>query len=217
MAESFRRKKKPQSYNDSQKDSNGLLPKQRLFVEHMLEGFDVNPGVAAEKAGYSFSSGATLVKLPEIQKAIKKRRDELTEELIAPIRVDQESVVSEMAKLAFSNPHDYCDEDEDGVWVPKKKSDLSRESAAAIKKLIFGTCPITKQRVLQSVEFHDKLGALRDLMKHLGLFEKDNQQKQPNFNIDNVIECLPLTEEGKNEVRKKLFKDLEQEEKTYIN
>ena len=212
VAENFvRRNRKPKTFAESQKDSEGLLPKQRIFVNAMLEDFDVDPGLAAERAGYKYESGPALLRIPVIQKAIKKRRNELTEEIIAPIKVDQQSVVSEMAKIAFSDLADFCEEDEDGIWVPKKKSELSKNKTAAIKKLIFGTCNITQRRVLVGIELYDKQKSLDSLAKHFGLFEKDNQQKQPLFNLDDIIGAMHLPEDEKEKLRKKLFKQIEQE------
>lgn len=192
-----------------------LQPKQKLFAEHMLAGFDVNPGEAAEKAGYAYGMGATLIKNPAIREYIQKRREELTQELIAPIRVDQETVISEMARIAFANAHDFCDADADGAWVPKKKEDLSRDNAAAIKKMIFTSDPFDpSRRVLSSIEFYDKKSALDSLMKHLGLFEKDNVQKKPTFNLNDVLNALPIPEDSKDEVRKRLLVEIEGESGT---
>lgn len=194
------------------RDQYALQPKQKLFAEYMLAGFDVNPCDAAEQAGYEYSMGTTLIKNPAIREYINKRREELTQELIAPIRVDQETVISEMAKIAFANAHDFCDEDADGAWVPKKKKDLSRDHAAAIKKIIFTNDQFDpSRRVLSSIEFYDKKSALDSLMKHLGLFEKDNVQKKPTFNLNEVLEALPIPEDAKDEVRKKLLAGIEAE------
>lgn len=197
------------------KERYKLQPKQRLFAEHMLAGFDVKPGEAAEKAGYAYSMGAALLKNTAIREYIKRRREELTEELIAPIRIDQETVISEMAKIAFSNAHDFCEEDTDGAWIPKKKKDLSRDHAAAIKKIIFTNDQFDpSRRVLSSIEFYDKKSALDSLMKHLGLFEKDNIQKKPTFDLNEVLNALPIPDDAKDEVRKKLLVEIEAESGT---
>src|SRR5688500_11672184 len=129
------------------------------------------------KAAELMKDGKVTARLAELQAALQKRHE---------VTVDR--VVQEYAKLAFSNMLDYVTIDKDGgAFVDL--SALTRDQAAAIQEVIVDHLPARpvdgeggdeerKVPVLKTrFKLADKRGALDSLPKHLGVFEKDNQQQ----------------------------------------
>jgi phage terminase small subunit len=157
-----------------------LTPKQQKFCEEYL--IDLNASQAAIRAGYSKetygSIGHENLQKPEIQEYITI----LQQELQTKTGITKERVLAEFAKIAFFDLRDAYT----GDGSLKAPNELSDEAAGAIsgidvyeervsdedseEKIVVGT---TKK-----IKLHDKIRALDSLSKHLGLYEKDNRQKE---------------------------------------
>jgi len=153
-------------------DKPDLTPKQATFVEEYL--VDLNATQAAIRAGYSKKTAVVigcqnLMKV-NIQAAIqfaKEKRSKRTE-------ITQDKVLREYARLAFFDIRNLYDED--GVLIPIHK--LDADTAAAIGGIDVVSVGGEDFIDTKKIKIIDKKGSLNDLARHLGMFEKDNKQKQ---------------------------------------
>jgi phage terminase small subunit len=166
-----------------------LTDKQKRFCEEYL--IDLNATQAAIRAGYSEKTAAVignenLIK-PYIQAFIQflqNKRSERTE-------ITADMVVQELAKVGFSNIADYLKvfdkevdlgQDEAGEPIKETVRDLEiflTQEVGKDKMAVVSEIKKTKDGI--SLRLHDKVKALEDLGKHLGVFEKDNSQKKPEL------------------------------------
>ncbi|WP_375274489.1 terminase small subunit [Methylorubrum thiocyanatum] len=157
-----------------------LTDKQARFVREYL--VDLNAKQAAIRAGYSPRSaeveGSRLLRHPKVSAAIARERREVSKRT----GITPESVVSELAKLGFSdirkaitwrsNVTETGEEDEDGVPATRvtnevtlrNSDDIDDATAAAITEI-----SQTKDGALK-VKLADKRAALVDIGRHLGMF-----------------------------------------------
>src|SRR4051812_24518347 len=141
-----------------------LNDRQRRFVEHYL--VDLNATQAAIRAGYSAATanqiGARLLAnvkvaaaLAEAQAARSKRTE-----------VTQDRVLLELARVAFGDPRRVMSWGPGGVRL-RPSAELADEEAAIVAEVGETT---TKDGGSLRVKTVDKLGALRLLGQHLGMF-----------------------------------------------
>ena len=125
---------------------------------------DLNATAAARRAGYSDKRaseiGYQLLQKTTVRAAIQKRQAKLQSKL----EITQETVLQELAAIAFANGADFAQVTEGGFVqvVPTKR--LAKEklpAIAAIKENQYGV----------EIKMHDKVRALELLGKHLGVFE----------------------------------------------
>jgi phage terminase small subunit len=153
-----------------------LTPKQEMFVlEYLL---DFNATAAAERAGYTgkrtviAKTASRLIQKADIQKALAVARAQRRERLT----IDGDSVVMELARIAFARMTDIASWDDDEVTL--FDSDSLPEDARAVVKEIRTT---RTERTMRSgdietthkrtVIMHDKLGALDKLARYLGIYQ----------------------------------------------
>lgn len=158
-----------------------LTKKQEMFcLEYLI---DLNATQAAIRAGYSEHTAKDIacenLAKPNIQaylqEAIKKRQDRT--------EITADKVLMEYAKIAFIDIREYYNED----GTLKSPHDLNDKAAASLAGIevdeIWGYDVDLERKVKQGetkkIKMHNKLGALDSIAKHLGMFEKDNAQKQP--------------------------------------
>ena len=127
---------------------------------------DLNATQAADRAGYKAKNLAVcaskLLLKPKVQTAIReamKARSERTQ-------VSQDSVVAELARLAFADMGDYVSWGPDGVRL-KSSDELPAGATIAVVEV---SETITKDCGTVKFKLHDKKGALDSLAKHLGMF-----------------------------------------------
>lgn len=174
---------------------------QKLFCQYYI--IDFKGGQAARNAGYSRkSAGVTstqLLKLPEIQKEIKR----LTTKTTNKLKITHERVFEEYARLAFFNPQNMYDEISGDI---KTLDELDEDTARAIssfKRTEITSKVLGKIGYEADVKFADKKGALDSISRCMGLFnDKVSIGGQPgnplttqntNTNID--IDLSDLTDE----------------------
>ena len=144
-----------------------LNPKQRRFLEEYL--VDLNASAAARRAGYSEKTagqiGERLLKNVEVQKAIQAgqaARQQRTE-------VTQDMVLRELAKIAFADQRQVMKWGPGGVKL-RDSSELTADEAAAVAE-VSETIGATGGGSLK-LKTHDKVGALKLLGEHLGMFRQ---------------------------------------------
>jgi phage terminase small subunit len=164
-----------------------LNPKQARFVKEYL--IDLNATQAAIRAGYSKKTavvqGSRLLSYAKIKDAVRQGQKRLSEKL----EITQEKILSEYAKIAFFDPLTLFDEQ--GHLLDIK--DVPKNSRAAIGSLDHSTQTNrksddeTEYELIKKIKLWDKTKALEALSKHLGLFEKDNIQKNQLFDVINKL------------------------------
>lgn len=143
-----------------------LTPKQQRFVEEYL--VDLNAAGAARRAGYGLKAamrmGSENLAKPAIAAAIEVRQKVLREK--AEITADM--VIRELAKIAFGDQRRLMSWGPGGVKL-RASADLSDEEAAAVAEVSETT---TLNGGSLKIKAHDKVGALKLLGEHLGLFKQ---------------------------------------------
>lgn len=139
-----------------------LAPRHEIFCQEWL--LDRNNKEAAIRAGYSAKSakqrGCDLYHTV----LLRLRIQELLDEQAARLRVTQDRVVQELARIAFTN---ICDVGEvvGGSVVINDTSDISEDAQAAISE-------IRNTRYGANIKMHDKRGALDSLAKRFGMYSE---------------------------------------------
>ena len=155
-----------------------LTDKQEKFCQEYL--VDLNATQAAIRAGYSEATARSQGQRLLTNVDIQARISELNKSRLEATGISQKRVLEEYAKIAFFDIREIFDVD--GGLINVKQLDANNAGAiASIKsseewgededgnRVVTGT--------LKEVKVFDKIRALQDLGKHLGLFEKDNSQK----------------------------------------
>ena len=140
-----------------------MTKKQKRFVEEYL--IDLNAKQAAIRAGYSVKNadkiGSELLGKTGVRQAVS----EAIAERSRRTGVNQDRVVRELARIAFSNFSDIVDPDTARIREDATEDDLACIQSIKIKPNEFGT--------EREVRLFDKRAALVDLGKHLGMWNKD--------------------------------------------
>jgi len=156
-----------------------LTAKQQRFVQEYL--VDLNATQAAIRAGYSKKTAGQIgdenLKKPQIAEALAVAQAARAERT----GITADAVLQELAKIGFANMQDYMRVGPDGDPY-LDFSNVTRDQAAALSEITvedFKDGRGEDVRDVRRVKFKlaDKKGALVDLARHLGLFEKDNAQK----------------------------------------
>lgn len=154
-----------------------LSEKQKKFCREYQ--IDLNATQAAIRAGYSKKTaneqGARLLANVSIQAFMKT----LIDAQVKRTEITADMVIKELAKVGFANLQDYV---KAGFSI-EDIQELERDHAAAIEsirvKQTGGDYPSTEI----NFKLHDKISALEKLGRHLGIFEKDNEQSKTDNNI----------------------------------
>lgn len=134
---------------------------QRFIAEYLV---DLNATQAAIRAGYKKQSakvtGCRLLTKANIKAAIEARRRTLADKT----EVTQERVITELARIAFSNMGEFVDFDPAGVRI-KPSSAVDTRCLAEVSETV------TQAGGTVKFKLHDKIAALSKLGEHLGTFE----------------------------------------------
>lgn len=143
-----------------------LTPKQARFVDEYL--VDLNATQAAIRAGYSKKTagqiGERLLKKVEIQQALAERmkaREKRTE-------ITQDMVLRELAKIAFGDQRRVMEWGPAGVKL-RDSTQITDDEAAIVAEV---SETITANGGTLKLKTHDKVGALKLLGDHLGMFKQ---------------------------------------------
>ena len=158
-----------------------LTDRQRRFVEEYL--IDLKAGAAAARAGYSAKSaetlGTRLRNLPHVHAAIEAAMAERRRR----VGITQDRVVTELARLAFADIHDFADWDNHDVTL-KPARDLTPDQTACVAEIVQ-----TPGKGLR-IKLHGKTQALAALARHLGSKERTEEGREVAPAIT-VVTCVP--------------------------
>ena len=141
-----------------------LTARQARFVEEYL--VDLNAAAAARRAGYNAKRSEVigyenLIK-PDIRSAIEAAQRERS----ARTGITADRVVQEIARVALASLRDVMSWDEEGAR-PIPSEQLSPDAAAAIAEI---SDTRTERGGTLKVKLHNKVAALEQLAKHVGLY-----------------------------------------------
>lgn len=155
-----------------------MTDQRQRFADRYFE--TLNATQSAIYAGYSEQSAKSqasqLLDDEEIQSYLTKLKSDLQEKS----GINKQRIIDEYAKIAFFDIREIYDVD-GGLINIRQFDDNSAGAVSGIKvseewgeddegrKIVTG--------IVKEVKLNDKLRALQDLGKHLGIFEKDNTQK----------------------------------------
>ncbi len=166
---------------NEKKPSVELDPQYETFCLEYIKDF--NGRRAAIAAGYSEVSAhvqaTRLLKNDNVQIRLK----ELVCEKMDSLNVNKESVIREMARLAFSDLSHYFDKNGNITLEDFKKLTPDQTAALADVRQVQ-----TKDGPMIRVKLYDKLKALELLGRYLNLFAADESSK---INI-NIIQAIKL-------------------------
>lgn len=163
--------------------SRKLTPKQAAFVQEYLK--DLNATQAAIRAGFSAKTaewigpqvlGKSHVS-DAIAEAIKARE--------ARTQITQDRVLREFARIAFLDPRALFDD----KGAPRRIVDLDDDTAAAVAGLDVATVGNTEIGIgeVQKIKIADKIAALTQLGRHLGMF---NDKLKVGGDAENPLRLL---------------------------
>lgn len=152
-----------------------LTPKQQRFIDEYL--VDLNATQAAIRAGYSEATAPeigcqNLMKL-NIKEAIAERQQKRAERT----EITQDRVLLEVARLAFSDGRKAFDER--GQLKPITQWDDDLGAAVSSIEVVTKDAGGGDVEYIHKIKLWDKNAALQKTMQHLGMFERDNRQKNP--------------------------------------
>lgn len=164
---------------------------ERKFVDGIITHGVVQR--AALEAGYSASTASTKAyswlmddnrnPKPHVWAEIKRRRNLIADRVNKKVDNLAEKVIEEWTKLAFLDIGDILVRDENGAPIVNGKflkidwSKITKDQTAAIAEI----APDGK------VKFIAKDGVLRDIARHLGLFQKDAPQVNLTLTLEQLI------------------------------
>lgn len=141
-----------------------LNARQRRFVQEYCR--DWNASQAAVRAGYASKrgdqSGYQLLRNIEIQQAIRTHQQELQ----GQFELSQETIVTELMGIAFSDLRRYVQWGPDGIKL--EPSDRLAPAHARVVAEVSQT--VTQHGGTVRLKLHSKIEALDRLCRHLGLF-----------------------------------------------
>lgn len=160
------------------KQKRALTPKQAAFVREYL--IDLNATQASIRAGYSertaHSQGPRLLENVGVAAAIKEAMDQRAN----TVQITAERVLLEVARLAMYDPRKFFS----NTGEPLGIHELDDDTAAAVAGMEVieqyenkGDGQREFAGYLKKYKLADKGPNLERLMKHLGLYERDNEQK----------------------------------------
>jgi phage terminase small subunit len=180
-----------------------FTPKQKLFIEEYL--IDLNATQAAIRAGYSpktaAETGYKLCHKSSIADAIaramaaRSRRTGIT----------QDRVLQELARIAFVNPSDVLNLNTAEVREGTAEDDLKVIAGVKVKYIPHKDYdedgkPVIETAIEREVKLCDKLKALDMLCRHLGMYERREDEDEKGEELGVVL--LPDVQlDAKPEVR----------------
>ena len=156
------------------KHRKSLTNRQKRFVNYLIKGLTQEK--AYIKAGYApkrARANSSKLKAKENIKAELKKRERRSEKLAD---VSRANTLREYARIAFFDIRKFYNND----GTLKTIHELDDDTAAALVSIEVTNTPILGE-FTKKIKMGDKLKALEDLAKMLGMFEKDNKQRSGSF------------------------------------
>lgn len=149
-----------------------LNDKQILFCKEYL--IDLNGTQAAIRAGYSIKTAQQISNQLLLKLVIQSKIQELKTKRADKLEITSDMVLAELAKLGFSDISEFFN---DGYSI-KPLSDLKDKSKCIQSIQVEDTVGEFGNSRTVKFKLHDKLSALEKIAKHIGFFEKDNEQSK---------------------------------------
>jgi phage terminase small subunit len=153
----------------TRKSKPKLSDRQEKFVEEYAKSLIGSE--AARKAGYSVKganvTGSQLLTNPSIKERLRQKM----EERIAAANISQESILREIAKIAFSDVKDISSWSDNRLEFMDSEN-IPNEVSAGIQTITTKSSEFGND---MSIKMHDKLKALEMLGKQAGLFASCKQ------------------------------------------
>ncbi len=168
----------------------GLTPNQKLFCDEWLKDRNgtkaylrAYPTVKKEKTARE--SASRLLSTNVNVKAYTKAR---LKKLAGKAQVDQEWVLERFKRLTEYKITDFFD-DEGNM---KPLSQIPEDTIYAICGLDVDTKTFGEESIsfIQKFKLPNKIDVLKALARHLGMFEKDNLQKNPGDALTSLLEKI---------------------------
>lgn len=159
-----------------------LTDKQKRFCDEYI--IDLNATQAALRAGYCAKSINNIGPANLLKVGIRNEIQKLKSERSDRVQIEADSVVKELALVGFSNIQDYLTVEEDGEVFLKSFDAIETEKLAAIESIKINTTSNkdgSREYTTTQFKLHSKNNALEQLGRHLGIFDKDNQQRMKPF------------------------------------
>lgn len=152
-----------------------LTPAQRHFCDEWLKDHNGTRAYLcayprAKKVETAWVNASRLLSLAKVRGYIRARQAEMAKKF----KIDQERVLREEACIAFSNIAMLF---EDGKLLDPNQ--IPEEMQRAIRSIEIKDLPDGGREY--RYRFWDKGRALDRISKHLGMYEKDNRQKNPSL------------------------------------
>lgn len=148
----------------SSEGTPSLTGKQEQFCQEYL--IDLNATRSAVRAGYPARSASVTGCRLLINAKVHARITELRKEIGERCRVNQDRIIEEYSKLAFTNLEDVMDW-ADGDLKLRNGDDISASAHGAISEVIRTETPTGI--ITLRVKLMDKKGALDSLAKYFGM------------------------------------------------
>lgn len=153
---------------------------ERFCQEYML---DLNATQAAIRTGYSEEraavTGSELIARDDVQKRISALKKERSQR----VSLEADQVIKELAAIAFSNISTFVSIKIIDGAPTLEFSDFSKLSQSDLSAI----AQVSQGRYGIRLRMHGKVSALDMLMRHLGLYESDNEQRK-----ESVLEGMTL-------------------------
>lgn len=149
-----------------------LSDKQELFCKEYL--VDLNATQAAIRAGYSEKASRAISCENLTKPNIQERIQELSKKRAEKLEISMDRVALEYHRIAMFDPRRLFNEE--GSLKPIHE--LDDDTAAGISSLDHELIYSNKENIgeIKKIRLWDKTKALEALGRHVGFFEKDNEQ-----------------------------------------
>lgn len=155
----------------SAKNEHGLTPAQEAFARGVTAGLSqaeayrqAYPKSRKWKAEAVHQSGSRLIALPHVSARVAVLQAAAADQA----ELDGAEILRELKRIAVSDIAGIMSPDGKRVRLPHELDPSTRSAVKAFKIDEFGRI---------EYQFWDKNAAIDKAMKHLGLFERDNEQK----------------------------------------
>lgn len=169
-----------------------LTSREEKFCREYI--IDFNGAGAATRAGYSKKAAKEQASYLLTKTNVQQFIQNLKQNSANKLEITHERITAEFAKIAFSSiAHLH------NTWIDRKTFeelkennpdilDCIQEIQTRVKKVNIGEGEIAELEEIK-LKLYDKQRALDSLGKHVGYFEKDNEQKG-NITLSNDVQIL---------------------------
>ena len=159
-----------------------LTAKNKRFCEEYIK--DLNGGEAAIRAGYGSKESRTRASKLLVKPEVANYLDQLQAKLAKRNEITIDELIQDLAEMKNIDVADLYDED----GLPIDISRLPASFTRCIQEVIE-----TKSGL--KIKFYSKLDAIEKLAKHLGFYEKDNNQSKAEMSINITVDSQETKDE----------------------